>query len=38
MLINAGIREIYYVEGYPDEFARSMCQEAGVRLVHMDLP
>jgi dCMP deaminase len=38
VLINAGVREIYYVEGYPDDFARAMCEEAGVRLVHMDLP
>jgi dCMP deaminase len=38
ILINAGVREIYYVEGYPDEFARAICQEAGVRLVHLDLP
>jgi dCMP deaminase len=38
VLINAGIREIHFVEGYPDEFARSICEEAGVRLLHMDLP
>jgi len=38
MLINAGVREIFFVEGYPDELARSFCEEAGVRLVRMDLP
>lgn len=30
MLINAGIREIYVAEGYPDELARKMMDEAGV--------
>lgn len=38
VLINAGVREIYFSEGYPDEFAVAMCEEAGVRLIRMDLP
>jgi len=38
VLINAGIREIVYAEGYPDEFSQQMFAEAGVTLVQMDLP
>jgi dCMP deaminase len=30
ILINAGIREIVYRYGYPDELARGMLAEAGV--------
>ncbi len=30
MLINCGIREIYFAEGYPDELAEDMLKEAGV--------
>ncbi|MCX6825804.1 MAG: cytidine/deoxycytidylate deaminase family protein [candidate division Zixibacteria bacterium] len=33
MLINSGIREIFVAEGYPDELARSIMEEAGV-VVH----
>jgi dCMP deaminase len=32
MIINAGIREIFYESGYGDELARDMLKEAGVRL------
>ncbi len=38
MLINCGVREIHYVEGYPDELSRSMFAEAGVVVVKEDLP
>jgi dCMP deaminase len=38
MLINCGVREIHYVEGYPDELSRSMFDEAGVVVVKEDLP
>lgn len=38
MLINAGVREIRYVEGYPDEFARRLLDEAGVVCVRTELP
>jgi dCMP deaminase len=38
MLINAGVREIYYVEGYPDEFSRQLLDEAGVRCTCTELP
>lgn len=32
MLINAGIREIFYGSGYPDELAERLLGEAGIRL------
>jgi dCMP deaminase len=32
MLINCGVREIHYLEGYPDELSRALLDEAGVRL------
>ena len=32
MLINAGIREVVMENGYPDDMAREMLQEAGVAL------
>jgi dCMP deaminase len=38
MLINCGVREIHYVEGYPDELSRSMFEEAGVVVIKEDLP
>lgn len=32
MIINAGIERVLYAQGYPDEFARALFQEAGVKL------
>jgi dCMP deaminase len=32
MLINAGVKEIIYKEGYPDEFAKEILEEAGVEV------
>ena len=32
MIVNAGIARVVYREGYPDEFARQMLLEGGVRL------
>lgn len=32
ILINAGVREIYVAEGYPDELSRQMLDEAGVEV------
>jgi dCMP deaminase len=32
MLINCGVREIHYAEGYPDDLSQAMFAEAGVRL------
>jgi dCMP deaminase len=36
MLINAGIKEIIYREGYPDELSASLLEEAGMRLVKLE--
>jgi dCMP deaminase len=33
MLINAGIRRVYYLEGYADTLSREMLDQAGVVLV-----
>ena len=38
MLINCGVREIHYVEGYPDELSRGMFEEAGVVVIKEELP
>jgi dCMP deaminase len=37
MLINAGIRKIYYDEGYDDALSDQMLAEAGVELVRMKI-
>jgi deoxycytidylate deaminase len=31
MLVNAGIREIFFLEGYPDELSVELLNEAGVK-------
>ncbi len=33
MLINAGVVEVFYLEGYPGELSREMLEEAGVRVM-----
>ncbi len=35
MIINAGIKRIYYEEGYPDDLARNMLKEAEIELVRL---
>ncbi len=37
MLINAGIKRIYYVEGYPDDLSQDMLNEAGVEIIKVGL-
>jgi dCMP deaminase len=32
MLVNAGIREILFLEGYPDELSEDLLNEAGVKM------
>ena len=32
MLINAGIRRVVYLEGYPDQLSMDMLQEAGIEV------
>ncbi len=36
MIINAGIRAIYYQHGYQDELAREMLEEAHIGVHHLD--
>jgi dCMP deaminase len=38
ILINCGVREIHYLEGYPDELSAAMFTEAGVSLRKEVLP
>ena len=33
MIINAGIKEVVYKEGYPDEFSVQLAKEADVKLI-----
>ncbi len=35
MIINAGIRRVYYTEGYPDELSLGMFDEAGIELIKL---
>jgi len=35
MLINAGIKAIYFKEGYADELSKDMLEEAGVKLIQI---
>lgn len=36
MIVNSGIGKVFYKEGYPDEFAREILNEAGVKLIQFD--
>lgn len=36
MLINCGVKTIYFAEGYPDELSENVFAEAGVRLERLD--
>ena len=38
ILINCGVREIHYLEGYPDDLSREMLAEAGLVLLKEELP
>jgi dCMP deaminase len=35
MLINAGIRRVYYAEGYSDTLAEEMAREAEMEFEHL---
>lgn len=35
MLINAGIKEILYAEGYPDQLAQDLLNEAGIAVIQL---
>ena len=36
MIINAGIRKIYYQSGYADELSTDLLPEAGIEVIQMD--
>lgn len=36
MLINAGIKKIYYLNPYPDKYSKQLLDEAKVELIHID--
>jgi len=36
MIINAGVKTIYYVEGYADSISEDMLKEADIQLVRLD--
>jgi len=38
MIINAGIKKVFYLQGYPDELAESFFKEAGIPLVRLPRP
>ena len=38
MLINCGVKTIYYCESYPDELSAAMLEEAGIRMEKMEKP
>lgn len=36
MIINAGIKNIYYIEGYADSISEDMLKEANIQLMRLD--
>ena len=36
MLINAGIKRIFYIEGYKDALAKELLDEAGIKVIALD--
>jgi dCMP deaminase len=36
MIINAGIKKIYYLNGYADAMSEEMLQEAGVQVLKFE--
>jgi dCMP deaminase len=36
LIINVGIRRVFYAHSYPDKFADSMAREAGLELIQLD--
>ena len=38
MIINAGIKKVYYDEGYDDSLADQMMVEAGLEIVRLNVP
>jgi deoxycytidylate deaminase len=38
MLVNAGVREFVIADGYPDELAREIMEQAGVVVRRLEIP
>ena len=38
MIINAGIKKIFFVEGYPDDLGKKLLDEAGIERVKLSKP
>jgi dCMP deaminase len=38
LLINAGIRRVVYMSGYPDDLAQQLIAEAGLEVCHIEDP
>ena len=38
MLLNCGIKNIYYLDSYPDELSRTMLEEAGIAICQLKRP
>lgn len=36
MIIQSGISEVYYIDGYEDEFSKMLLKEAGIKLTKVD--
>lgn len=36
MLLNASIRKVYYIEGYPDPLAKSLAEEGKMELIRIE--
>lgn len=36
MLVNSGVKEIFYRDGYPDQLAQNILSEAKIRVVHIE--
>jgi dCMP deaminase len=37
MIINSGIRKIFYLEGYPDDLAKTLSGEANLKMIQLKL-
>jgi len=38
IIINAGLREIVYAKGYPDDLSKQMLEQSGILLRHIEPP
>ena len=37
MIANAGIKRIYYIEGYPDDLSKQLAEEGNLELIQFDM-